>query len=241
MLSSPFSEAKTVLERCAEVPLPCPTSYHPARVAAARTARRVIIVPTVRAPGQGDKQVSPLLELGTLLGNTIDAMRYGLRSAHSTRYIVNGQRTVMETCWLPAPIAPHRCPREAWGPRSPPAVPSHARFQRGSLARARRGDRLRLRRDLCWSRFSPTFVDRLDRSEEERTSSGSSDAWRLAVKCFPWIFESPRRERTVSRKSFGATPAGSSRPNAHDPDNVFRSAIPLRPVRPGISGACSSN
>jgi hypothetical protein len=37
-----------------------------------------------------------------VLDNTVDALRYGASLAVFDAYIVNGQRTLMETCWLPA-------------------------------------------------------------------------------------------------------------------------------------------
>ena len=40
--------------------------------------------------------------LGTLLAGAVDAMPYGASLTFFDPYIVYGQRTFMETCWLPA-------------------------------------------------------------------------------------------------------------------------------------------
>src|SRR5262249_26431238 len=63
----------------------------------------ILVVPTwCGLPSRGDALLARFLQLGTLLDNTIDAVRYGASLAAFDAYIVNGQRTFMETCWLPA-------------------------------------------------------------------------------------------------------------------------------------------
>jgi hypothetical protein len=63
----------------------------------------VLLVPTWSgSQGDGDEHIAPLLALGTLLDNTVDAVRYGTSLSVFDSYIANGQRTFMETCSLPA-------------------------------------------------------------------------------------------------------------------------------------------
>src|SRR5262245_30757532 len=105
MLVYPFSEAKAVLERCAEIAasLPEELSVQLGIVGSPDGPPVVLIVPTwCGLPGQGDARVAPFLKLGTLLDSTMDAVRYGTSLAVFDPFIVNGQRTFMETCWLPA-------------------------------------------------------------------------------------------------------------------------------------------
>src|SRR5262249_30606073 len=105
MLVYPFSEAKAVLERCADITrsLPDDLTVQVGLVAGPGGTPVVLIVPTwCGLPGQGDARLAPLLELGTLLDNSVDAVRYGTSLTAFDAYIVNGQRTFMETCWLPA-------------------------------------------------------------------------------------------------------------------------------------------
>jgi hypothetical protein len=105
MLVYPFSEAKSVLEGCIDVAASMPEdlTVQLGFVVGPDNAPVVLVVPTwCGPPGQGDAQVAPLLKLGTVLDNTVDAVRYGTSLATFDAYIVNGQRTLIETCWLPA-------------------------------------------------------------------------------------------------------------------------------------------
>jgi hypothetical protein len=104
MLVYPFSEAKHVLEGCIDIAASMPEelTIQLGFVVAPNGAPVVLVVPTwCGPPGQGDAQVAPLLKLGTVLDNTVDAVRYGASLATSDAYIVNGQRALIETCWLP--------------------------------------------------------------------------------------------------------------------------------------------
>jgi hypothetical protein len=105
MLVYPFSEAKSVLEGCIDLAASMPEdlTVQLRFVASPDGAPVVLVVPTwCGLPGQGDAQVAPILKLGTVLDNTVDAVRYGTSLATLDAYIVNGQRTLTETCWLPA-------------------------------------------------------------------------------------------------------------------------------------------
>src|SRR5262249_22743911 len=105
MLVYPFSEAKSVLEGCIDLTdsMPEDLTVQLGFVVGPDSSPVVLVVPTWCGPlGHGDSQVAPLLRLGTVLDNTIDVMRYGASLATFDAYIVNGQRTLIETCWLPA-------------------------------------------------------------------------------------------------------------------------------------------
>src|SRR5215467_451112 len=105
MLIYPFSEAKSVLEGCIDIAASMreDLTVQLGFVVGPDNAPVILVVPTwCGPPGQGDAQVAPLLKLGTMLDNTVDAVRYGASLAMFDAYIVNGQRTLMETCWLPA-------------------------------------------------------------------------------------------------------------------------------------------
>ena len=65
----------------------------------------ILLVPTWSGrQGGGDAPIAPLLKLGTLLDNSVDAVRYGASLSVFDPFIVNGQRVFMETCSLPALI-----------------------------------------------------------------------------------------------------------------------------------------
>src|SRR5262245_43393182 len=61
------------------------------------------MVPTwCGSSSKADAQIAPLLELGTLIENTLDVVRYGTSLSVFDPHIVNGRRTFIETCSLPA-------------------------------------------------------------------------------------------------------------------------------------------
>src|SRR5262249_38119753 len=63
----------------------------------------LLLVPTWCGPqAEADRHIAPLAGFGTVLANTLDTVRYGTSLAVFDPHIVNGQRVVMETCWLPA-------------------------------------------------------------------------------------------------------------------------------------------
>src|SRR5258705_8100355 len=105
MLVYPFSEAKAVLRRYADAvsSMPDELTVQVGAVAGPDGVPVILLVPTWSGPqGQGDGHIAPLLELGTLLDNTVDAVRYGTSLSVFDPHIVNGRRTFMETCSLPA-------------------------------------------------------------------------------------------------------------------------------------------
>jgi FAD/FMN-containing dehydrogenase len=80
MLVYPFSEAKTVLRRYADLAsaMPDELTVQVGAVAGPDGVPVIMLVPTWSGwQGQGDEHIAPLLELGTLLANTVDAVRYG--------------------------------------------------------------------------------------------------------------------------------------------------------------------
>src|SRR5258705_6038361 len=105
MLVYPFSEAKSVLRRYAEVvpSMPNELTVQVGAVAGPDGVPVIMLVPTWSgSQGQGDQHIAPLLWLGTLLDNTVDAVRYGTSLSVFDQHIVKGRRTIMETCSLPA-------------------------------------------------------------------------------------------------------------------------------------------
>src|SRR5262249_44675414 len=80
MLVYPFSEAKAVLECYTDIvaSMPEELTAQLAFVAGPDGAPVILVVPTwCGLPGRGEDRVMPLLKLGTLLDNSVDAVRYG--------------------------------------------------------------------------------------------------------------------------------------------------------------------
>src|SRR5215813_2825180 len=105
MLVYPFAEARTVLEGCADIAAFAPDdlTVQLGFVNGADGEPVVLVVPTWCGPAEeGEGRVVPFLRLGTLLAGAAQTMSYKASLAAFDHYIVNGQRTFMETCWLPA-------------------------------------------------------------------------------------------------------------------------------------------
>jgi FAD/FMN-containing dehydrogenase len=80
MLAYPFAEARAVLERCAGMApaMPEELTVQLGLVGGPNGAPVVLVVPTwCGAPDEGQTQVAPFLELGTLLAGAIEAKSYG--------------------------------------------------------------------------------------------------------------------------------------------------------------------
>jgi len=236
MLVYPFSEAKSVLEGCIDLAASMPEdlTVQLGFVVGPDGAPVVLVVPTwCGPPGQGDAQVAPLLKLGTVLDNTLDAVRYGASLATFDAYIVNGQRTLMETCWLPALDSRSiDVFIEAMETAVSPGCAVFTHEFRGAASRvAQQATAFSLRRHHLLVEILATFVDRSDRSEEQR-----HQRWARATLAafnamalpggYPNMLARSDAERAT--KSFGRNAERLIKAKRHyDPDNVFRSAIPL--------------
>ena len=105
MLIYPFSEAKAVLARCADIVVSTPEdlTFQVGCVGGPDGRPVVVIVPTwCGPPEQGEAPVARFLKLGTLIAGAMHATSYGASLTLFDPYIVNGQRVFMETCRLPA-------------------------------------------------------------------------------------------------------------------------------------------
>jgi FAD binding domain/Berberine and berberine like len=236
MLVYPFSEAKSVLEGCIDIAASMPEdlTVQLGFVVGPDNAPVVLVVPTwCGPPGQGDAQVAPLLKLGTVLDNTVDAVRYGASLATFDAYIVNGQRALMETCWLPALDGRSiDVFIEAMETAVSPGCAVFTHEFRGAASRvAPEATAFSLRRHHLLVEILATFVDRSDKCEEQR-----HQRWTRATLAafnamalpggYPNMLTGGDVERAT--KSFGRNADRLIKAKRHyDSDNVFRSAIPL--------------
>jgi FAD/FMN-containing dehydrogenase len=103
MLLFPFAEARAILKNYADIAASAPDELT-AQLGFAIGPDGVpviMIVPTwCGAPEEGEKQTAPFLRLGTLLAGGVQAVPYGASLTLFDPYLVNGQREIMETCWL---------------------------------------------------------------------------------------------------------------------------------------------
>ena len=102
MLIYPFAEAKGVLGRCAEIATFMPDELTvQVGVAVGPDGPMVMIVPTWCGPSaEAEGRLAPFFKLGTLLASSVNVTPYGRSLTAFDPYLVNGQREIMETCWL---------------------------------------------------------------------------------------------------------------------------------------------
>jgi FAD binding domain/Berberine and berberine like len=236
MLVYPFSEAKTVLQRYADTALSMPDelTVQVGAVAGPDGMPVILLVPTwCGSQDRGDAYISPLLELGTLLDNTMDAVRYGTSLSVFDPHIVNGQRTFMETCSLPAfDAAGVDVLVEAMAKAVSAGCAIFTHEFRGAASRVPvKATAFGLRRDHVLIEILASFPDRPDRSEECRHQQWVLDT-RLAFGAlalpggYPNLLGTGDTDRAA--ESFGPNVERLVRiKQLYDPDNVFCSAIPL--------------
>jgi len=194
----------------------------------------VMVLPTwCGAPADGEARVAPFLKLGTPLAGNLEAMSYGTSLTLFDPYIVNGQRVFMDTCWLPAldsagidvfveamdTAASAQCAvftHEFKGAAS--RVPAHATA-------------FGLRCDHVLVEILATLFDRSNKKEEQRHRQWAR-ATRQAFSPialpggYPNFLVAEDADRVA--KSYGANAERLiAAKRRYDPDNVFRSAIPL--------------
>jgi FAD/FMN-containing dehydrogenase len=244
MLLFPFTEAKAVLEGCVDITASAPEelTVQLVLVAGPDGAPVVMIVPTwCGLPEEGEAHLAQFFQLGTLLASTVDVMPYGASLTAFDAYLVNGQRTFMETCWLPALDSGSidvfiRAMEAAVSPGC--AIFTHE--FRGAASRVpAEATAFGLRRDHVLIEILAAFVDRSDAGEEQRHRQWA----RATLQAFdamalPGGYANLLAGSDADRvaKSYGGNVGRLIEAKRHyDPDNVFRSAIPL-PVRGATAG-----
>ena len=173
MLLFPFAEAKAVLERCADIAASAPEelTVQLGLVVGPDGAPVVMVVPTwCGLPEEGEARVAPFLKLGTLLAGTVDVMPYGASLTIFDPYLVNGQRTFMETCWLPAlDSGSIDVFIQAMATAVSPGCAIFTHEFRGAASRVPvEATAFGLRRDHVLVEILATFADRSDKLEEQR-------------------------------------------------------------------------
>lgn len=239
MLIYPFSEAKAVLERCSDIAAAEPEdlTVQLGFVFGPDGAPVVFIVPTwCGLPAKGEAQVAPLLKLGRLLTGTVQETSYGGSLALFDGYFVNGQRVVIETCWLPALDGDSidvliRAMEIAASPGC--AIVTHE-FKGAASRVPVEATAFGLRRDHILVEIVATFTDRSDKTVEDqhrqwtRATRQALDPMALPGG-YPNLLAGDDADRVA--KSYGPNVERLiETKRQYDPDNVFRSAIPL-PVR----------
>lgn len=236
MLLYPFNEAKAVLDGYAELGASSPDALtaQMGMVFGPDGRPAVVIAPTwCGAPEEGETRLAPFFKLGTVLASTVDAMSYGASQAMWDPFIVNGQRMLMETCWIPvldaaandaligavASAASRGC-----------AIFTHE-FKGAAVQVPEDATAFGLRRDHVLIEILASFDDRLGSAEEERHRKWTRSALQgFAAMALPGGYANILAASDVDRaaKSFGRNAERLRRAKRrYDPENLFRSVIPL--------------
>ena len=244
MLVYPFSEARAVLRRYADAArsMPDELTVQVGAIAAPDGVPVILLVPTWCGLQVGsDAHLAPLLELGTLLDNSLDVVRYGASLSVFDPHIVNGQRTFMETCSLPTldDTGIEALVDAMEGAVSAGCAIFTHEF-RGAASRVPvKATAFGLRRNHVLVEILASFPDRSDKSDERRHQRWVQDARKAfdAVALpggYPNLLGAGDTDRAA--ESFGPNVErliGAKQ--QYDPDNVFRSAIPLPRHQPAMA------
>jgi hypothetical protein len=239
MLLFPFTEAKSVLEACAEIAASAPEelTVQLGIVAGPDGVPVIMIVPTwCGLPEQGEAKVAPFQKLGTLLAGALDVMPYGGRLNLFAPHIVDGQRVLMETCWLPKLDSDSvDVFIQAMATGLPPGCGIFTHAFTGAASRVPAdATAFGLRRDHVLIEILACFVDRsnpVDEPQYQRWVQTTLQAF--AALSLPGGYPNllPGGDPQRAARSYGRNAERLIRAKRqYDPDHVF-SAIPL-PVSP---------
>jgi hypothetical protein len=236
MLLFPFTEAKAVLEGCIAIMAAAPEemTVQLGLVGGPDGVPLVMVVPTwCGLPEQGEAHLAPFPRLGTLVANTLTATAYGVSLAIFDPFLLAGQRVFMETCWLPTLETQGIdifIRAMATAPSPGCAILTHE--FRGAASRVpAAATAFGLRRDHVLVEILASFTEG-SQSGDERWNRRWVQAARRAFGGialpggYPNLLASCAVERAT--ESYGGNADRLIRAKRHyDPDNIFRSAIPL--------------
>jgi FAD/FMN-containing dehydrogenase len=236
LLVYPFSEAKAVLRRCADIAASSPEdpTVEFGCVGGSDGKPVVIVHPTwCGLPADSEARVAPFLKLGTLLAGNLEAMPYGISLTLYDPYIVNGQRVFMDTCWLPAlDSAAIAAFIEAMAVAVSPGCAIFTHEFKGAASRvSAEATAFGLRCNHAVVEILATFVDRSDNEEEQRHRQWVRAARQAFAPMalpggYPNFLAGDDWDRVA--KSYGPNAGRLIAAKRHyDPDNIFNSANPL--------------
>jgi FAD/FMN-containing dehydrogenase len=236
MLVYPFAEARTVLEGCAEIAASAPDdlTVQLGFVTGADGGPVVLVIPTwCGRATEGEAKVAPFTRLGTLLAGAAETMSFKASLAAFDGYIVNGQCTFMETCWLPAMAGRNITPfieAMKWAISPGCAVFTHE-FKGAACRVPADATAFAFRRDHLLVEILATIDERANEGQELRHRAWARDALRaFDAVALPGGYPNllARNEADRARYGFGTNADRLIRAKRHyDPANVFRSTIPL--------------
>jgi len=236
VLVYPFCEARAVLERCADIAAEAPRelTVQVGCVAGLNGPPLVLIVPTwCGLATVGETRTAPFLRLGTLLSGALTTTSYRTALSAFDAYLVDGQRTFMETSWLPE--LDNDGTDAFIGAMAAAVSPGCAVFThefKGAASKVTaESTAFGLRREHVLVEILAVFVDPAGEAAEERHRQWARAARQaLADKAlpggYPNLLVADDAERVAN--SYGPNAKRLMATKRHyDPGNVFCSAIPL--------------
>ena len=237
VLLFPFAEARAVLSGTAGIAASAPDALtvQIGLAAGPDGAPAVLIIPTwCGAEPDGETQLAPFLRLGTLLMNAVAVTPYGASLTAFDAHIVNGQRVLMDTCWLPAldDRSIGAFVEAMAGSVSPGCVIVTHEFKGAAVRVPAEVTAFGFRREHVLVEIIASF------SDEDGFSNAESQhrAWvqvtldALKTSSFPGGYPNLLAPRNFDRaaQSYGPNAGRLSKAKQrYDPDNVFNSVIPL--------------
>jgi FAD/FMN-containing dehydrogenase len=235
LLIYPFAEAKGILQRCADMAAAIPENLtvQMGFVAGPDGKAVVFVAPTwCGRPEHGEAGVAPFLELGTLLGGTVEQMPYGQSLRAFDGSFVNGLRVIMETASLPSlETASIDALIEAMNNAPSPGCAIVTHEFKGAASRIPvEATAFGLRRDHMLIEIIATFADESSEVERQHHEWALAARESLSAMALPGGYPNflASNETTRAAKSYGPNVERLLKAKLrYDPDHIFRSAIPL--------------
>jgi FAD/FMN-containing dehydrogenase len=242
LLIYPFSEAKAVLERSANIANSAPDelTVQVGVVHGPDGSPVVLINPTWSGePGAAEARTAPFSKLGALLMGANETSSYRQSLTVFDPFIVNGRRNFMDSSWIPVLDSSGVDAFVAAGESAVSAgCALYTHEFKGAAARVpEEATAFGLRREHVVVEILAAYVDRSDPIEEERhrqwtrRTRDSFNATALPGG-YPNYLDSDDDQDRITR-SYGGNAARLIKAKwRYDPDNVFRSTIPLPVAAP---------
>jgi FAD/FMN-containing dehydrogenase len=231
ILIYPAAEAHAVLQGCADIAAMAPEELTvQVGFAGSPNGTLIFVAPTWSGrPEEGEARTAPFARLGSLLGGATEASAYGKTLSAFDPFLVNGQNVIMDSCWLPGLDASAiDVFIEAMAAAVSPGCALLTHEFKGAASRVpAAATAFGLRRDHLVVEILACFAD--------DAATGTHRQWVQATRrgfeatALPGAYPNFLAPGDVrAPRSYGANAKRLlAAKEQYDPENVFRSAIPL--------------